>query len=119
MARFVVPPIPRVVDRQVSNGDARIRTFPDLIRFNAENNPEHTFCVQAEKQSDGLGLRRITCLELIHSVAKCSQWLKDNVARTEAGNNSTVALLMDSDIGILLHLFALMSLGMPVSICRC
>lgn len=70
------------------------------------------------------GFVRVTHLQLAQAVGKCSEWLVQNVGelrrpwRDESGasrKGPPIALLMESDVGILFHLFAFMTLGVPVS----
>jgi acyl-CoA synthetase (AMP-forming)/AMP-acid ligase II len=105
-----------------------IRTLPELIAYNARVNPEHIFCVQTRKRTEQQPGRshfvRVTHLQLAHAVRKCSEWLVQKIGelrrpwRDESGTThkgSPIALLMESDVGILFHLFAFMTLGVPVS----
>jgi hypothetical protein len=109
-------------------GDGHIRTLPELIEYNARVNPEHIFCVQARKEKEGESNKSefltITHLQLRQAISNCSKWLVQNVGelsrprRDESGvvrKGSPIALLMESDVGILFHLFSCMSLGVPVS----
>lgn len=107
----------------------RIRTLPELIVYNSRVNAEHVFCVQTRKRTEqqqpgGSGFVRVTHLQLAQAVGKCSEWLVQNVGelrrpwRDESGasrKGPPIALLMESDVGILFHLFAFMTLGVPVS----
>lgn len=102
-----------------------IRSLPELIEFNAKENPNHLFCIQARKQADsstfsGLPL---TNSQLKDAVLRCVSWLKENVEElrlpsvNEDGiivKGPPIALFMESDVGLLLHQYALMSLGVPV-----
>ncbi|KAH9204376.1 hypothetical protein DL95DRAFT_496544 [Leptodontidium sp. 2 PMI_412] len=69
------------------------------------------------------GFVRVTHWQLAQTVGKCSEWLVQNVGelrrpwRDESGasrKGPPIALLMESDVGILFHLFAFMTLGVPV-----
>ncbi|KAL2067492.1 hypothetical protein VTL71DRAFT_1917 [Oculimacula yallundae] len=104
-----------------------IRTLPELIAYNARVNPEHIFCVQTRKSTEQQSSRsqsvRVTHLQLARAIRKCSEWLVHNVGeirrpwRDESGaihKGSPVALLMESDVGIIFHLLAFMKLGVPV-----
>lgn len=131
--RFKVPPINL---RSSTPEKDEIRTLPELLEWNARENPDHVFCVQAEKRSrDGESdnpyeMTSITNADFKRAVGRCVRWLEGNVpglkdigppgddAEKPAGKPPTVALLMESDVGILIHLFALMSIGVPVSYSR-
>ncbi|KAI0541768.1 hypothetical protein GGR58DRAFT_456119, partial [Xylaria digitata] len=102
------------------NNDVSIRSVPELVDFNAVNNPDALFCVQAIK---GLADRAVTMSQLRDAVIRCKDALQQdslNVRspiRTEEGKilkNTPVAVFMDSDLGLLVHLLALMGLGVPV-----
>lgn len=103
-----------------------IKTVPELIEYNAKHNPEHVFCVQARKQTESLLLKFITVtnLSLKQAVSQCSMWMTENLSELKLPSRDScgrvvkgrpVALLMDSDIGLLIYEFALISLGVPVS----
>lgn len=102
-----------------------IRTVPELIEYNAQYNPNHPFCLQAaENSAIDLSLLVVTHLQLKQAILRCSAWLVANIAelslpqKSDGGKvvkGTPVALLMDSDIGLLLHLLSLMGLGVPVS----
>ena len=102
-----------------------IRTVPELIEYNAQYNPNHPFCVQAtENGATDLSLLVVTYLQLKQAILRCSAWLVANIVelslpqKSDGGKvvkGAPVALLMDSDIGLLFHLLSLMGLGVPVS----
>ncbi len=109
--------------------DSPIRSLPDLVRFNAKHNPSHLFCVQAKASLNGVAVAptRITFLEFHQAVRRCCRWINENVpnttapALTESGElqkGPSVALLLESDIGLFIHLVALLSLGIPVNFLR-
>ena len=102
-----------------------IQTVLDLIEHNALYNPEHAFCIQAQKQAQapGLKLQSVSHLRLKRSIAGCQAWLLRTVTDIETvqvqnddgvERGKPVALLVESDIGLLIHLFSLMGLGVPV-----
>ena len=101
--------------------DGSIRTIPELVEYNARHNSDHVFCVQAEK--NGKGAQIITYSQLRQAILHCSRWLIHNVheldlpTRNENGEVikcSPIALFMESDVGILIHLLSLLGLGVPV-----
>ena len=105
------------------HGDQRgsIRTLPELVEFNAENNPEHLFCLQANKIGEPTS---ITHLQLKHAILRCSSWLRDHVSgfrEPEVRDDGKVlraapiALFMESDAGIFVFFLSLMAAGVPVS----
>lgn len=129
-SKFKVPPINL---RSLTPEKDEIRTLPELLEWNARENPDHLFCVQAEKKrqigesNDPYELTSITNDDFKRAVGRCVRWLEGNVpglkdlgspdgdAEKVTGKPPAVALLMESDVGILIHLFALMSIGVPVS----
>jgi len=98
-----------------------VKTIPELINFNAKHNGNHVFCLQARKNTDPLA---VTHSELKQAVLGCSGWLTENIKgfqlpfRDESGvvvKGRPVALLMESDVGLIIYLVSLLSLGVPVS----
>lgn len=128
--RFKSPPINL---RSSTPEKDEIRSLPELLEWNARENPDHVFCVQAETKRQGVEsddpyeLRSLTNDDFKRAVGRCVRWFEGNVpglkdlgspdgdAENLAEKPPAVALLMESDVGILIHLFALMSIGVPVS----
>ncbi|KAL8829339.1 MAG: hypothetical protein Q9191_002068 [Dirinaria sp. TL-2023a] len=106
-------------------GKQNIRNIPELIDYNAKFNPDHLFCVQAQKAlNDGsAGLLYVTHGQLKQAILCCSRWLKsflDELALPKATKEGVdnrkgppIALLLDSDINLLVHVYALISLSVP------
>ncbi|WQF86924.1 Putative AMP-dependent synthetase/ligase domain, phosphopantetheine binding ACP domain, AMP-binding [Colletotrichum destructivum] len=97
--------------------DGHLHSIPELIDFNATHNPSHPFCVQA-KPTDPFDT--VSHAEFKVAVSRCAAWLKQNLPlRQASGGNSAatkmapVALFMESDVGLVIHEFALMSIGVP------
>ena len=98
-----------------------IQTIPELIEHNAEHNPQHLFCLQARKgNAEPLPLSH---LQLKQSIIQCSAWLVANVAEValprKIGNIlfakcPPLALFMESNVGLLIHLYSCISSGIPV-----
>ena len=107
-----------------------VHSIPELIDFNAKFNAEYIFCIQAEKAplEDSPSLLHVTHAQLKRAICCCSQWVKSSmqdlvlprVIEDGAGSRKgpPVALLLDSDINLLVHAYTLMSLGIPVSLMR-
>ena len=102
-----------------------IRSVPELLEFNALNNPNHLFCIQTRKAVEGTQptFLDITYAQLRHAVQKCSAWLTANVLelvpphRDHTGEfvrGPPIALFVDSNVGLLIHEYGLMCLGVPV-----
>jgi hypothetical protein len=109
-----------------ASNDQHIRTIPELIEYNARVNPEALFCYQALKSTDASGdtdvpppVAVVNMRQLRDAVWRCSQRLIQELGlghenKTPTGKSAPVALFMDSDLSLLIHLFALMALGTPV-----
>ena len=99
-----------------------IKTWPQLIEFNAQHNPHHIFCMQA-RSNENNDFLTITYNELRHAVVMCSRWLVENVTGLQLPvrqeDNSykkgrPVAVLAESDLTLMLYMMASISLGVPV-----
>lgn len=103
-----------------------IRTIPELIDYNARVNPEALFCYQALKSTDASGspdaapsVAEVNMRQLRDAVWHCSQRLRQELGLDDdesrpTGKSAPVGLLMDSDLGLWIHLCALLALGVPV-----
>ena len=100
-----------------------IRTLPELVEYNAQHNPNYLFCQQAQRSNDSLHLLSVTHAQLRDAVLQCQEWLQQTLKGLElqrlSGDGrsikgSPVALFMESDVGLWIHLLALMGLGVPV-----
>lgn len=114
---------------QDGGGEHEIRSLIDLINFNATNNPEHIFCFQAfakpandsgNEEDDKYNSQSITFKALKDAVNSCSSWIRDNLISSDQAGMSKlkpapVALYMESDLGLFIHMVALLALGTPVS----
>ncbi|KAL3489679.1 putative NRPS-like enzyme [Aspergillus germanicus] len=97
-------------------GDAR--SLPELIDFHARVNPRHRFCIQVQDDAEDVPLLDVTYAQLKQAILRCQSWLCQNVAEIQiedggAKERRPVGLLMDSDLTLVIYLFALMSLGIP------
>ncbi|KAF2006434.1 acetyl-CoA synthetase-like protein [Amniculicola lignicola CBS 123094] len=104
---------------------AKIKTVADLVDFNADRNPDHVFCLQAEK--DLAGSKCPPFLRISHRlfrsmILSCQQWMQQHLSELNSPSihveghvvrGAPIALLVDSDVGLLVHLFALVGLGVP------
>jgi len=95
-----------------------LHSLPELVDFNAVNNADHPFCIQAKSAAP---FDTFTHAEFKIAVANCAQWIKENVPLRPIASGADafskmapVALFMESDFGLVIHEFALMSLGVPV-----
>ncbi|KAL3493895.1 hypothetical protein BJX62DRAFT_248702 [Aspergillus germanicus] len=101
-----------------------IRTLPEVVEFNAKENPNHVFCLQVNKSPDGSvpTLIPVTNVQLRNVIAQCAAWLQSCIQLqlptvSEAGTvtkGAPVALLLESDVGLWIHEMALLGLGVPV-----
>jgi hypothetical protein len=106
--------------------DASLKTVAQLIDFNAQHNPNYLFCLQAEKPLDGVKdppLLRITHKSFQAMILSCQTWVQEHIKeiqlpmKDERGDivkGAPIGILLDSDIGLLVYLFALVGLGVPV-----
>lgn len=104
-----------------------IRSLPDLIHFNAIQNPHASFCAQVKPSrvpEEDYDVVEVTFLELAHAVERCCQWILSNTdgvypARlSEDGNvqkGPPLALFLESDFTLFIYLAALLTLNIPVS----
>lgn len=101
--------------------------MPELIDFNAEHNADQLFCLQATKETQNTPQAKpvaITHIQLKRAILRCSKRLIAEIEELKQPHKKDdgqfvkcqpVALFGESDVGLLIHLFALMSLGVPVS----
>ncbi|EGR49698.1 uncharacterized protein TRIREDRAFT_59690 [Trichoderma reesei QM6a] len=93
-----------------------IHSLPELVDFNAVQNPNHLLCIQARSNAPWV---KITNAQFKVAIDQCATWIAENVklpkARTkhDLTGRLPVALLMESDFGLLVHQFALVSMGIP------
>lgn len=94
-------------EHPLDDGDVtRVQSLIELIDFNHVHNASHAFCIQAK--ADG-ALSPFTHAEFKAAVSRCAAWARDALSTTVA----PVALLMESDVGLVIHEFALISNGKP------
>lgn len=99
-----------------------IRTYPELLAFNATHNGCSLFCLQGLRDCSE-PTARITFAAMQSAVERCKAWLVANVSGIEfprADSSGTitkspaVGILMGSDIGIIIYMMGLLALGVPV-----
>lgn len=101
------------------DGKEPIRSLLDLIRFNANVNPENAFCLQAETDPSGgqWRVRDITFKDLYLALGNCCSWLSD---RRVVGpdyperKQSPVAVYLESDVSLFIYVNALTASNCPV-----
>ena len=104
-----------------SDGKA-IRSLPDLIAFNAEFNPDHTFALQEERKGGCFtGFARITFDKLYKVVKEGTKWVENAVLRAASKQavepcqtQRAVALFLESDLTLFVYLCALLHMNIPV-----
>lgn len=119
-------PLPR---KQITEDQPEtITSLPDLIKFNARHNPDHTFCIQARSSSERNGAAKrknpafdacsITFAQLETAVYACASAISTLATRDQESNYLTtsqpLALYLESDVGLFFHLAALLTLNLPV-----
>ena len=106
------------VDKPMTSKDT-IRSLPDLIQFNAENNPHHVFCVQEERREGRtVDLVEITFLKLRDLVARCIEHIASHDIGVDTPKENfllPIALYLESDVTLFVYLSALLWMGIPVS----
>lgn len=95
-----------------------VRSLPELIDFDAANNPDHIFGIQNRTGND-VSSCEITFSQLQAAVECASAWLVQSGCTTGRTQReqvvSPVAILLGSDIGIFIYMSALLRIGTPVS----
>ncbi|TRX93221.1 hypothetical protein FHL15_005800 [Xylaria flabelliformis] len=111
-----------LADDNISESD--ISSLPDLIRFNARENPDHVFAIQSElreaispeSEDDRYGVQ-ITFKQLDEMVRACESWIRIAVMSsnqyTKLGEQAPIAIYMESGVGLFLYLAALLSMNIP------
>ncbi len=122
------PTVPNA-EPKVRNRHDTIASLPDLIRYNAIENPEHTFCVQTEVNSNGshnvtdlsrYNACRITFSQLDRATDSCATWIHKVVHPPGPGSptktSRPIALYLESDVGLFIYLAALLAMDIPVGL---
>lgn len=97
--------------------DVRRTTVVDLVKFHADFNSRRIFCWQLEDISRELTLIKITYGTFYRMVGFCQSWLRRFFPERVQSRSleSPIALLLDSDVSIVVYLVASMGLGISVS----
>lgn len=100
-----------------------IHSLPDLVDFNAEHNPDHEFALQEVRHGGKhVSLTPITFRELQLAATTCARLIRKQLpgepAEAEGGHQGgtrpPVAVFLESDINLFIHLVALLYLNIPV-----
>lgn len=112
-----------LLDPLPASRNDNIRTYPELLAFNAKHNGPELFCLQGLRDSTEPAVP-ITFAAMQKAVERCKAWLVANVTGIELPKVGTdgkvvkcpaVGILMGSDVGIVIYMTALLALGVPVS----
>jgi hypothetical protein len=116
------------VSRKFPTEPTQLKTLPDLIDFNSVHNPDHTFALQ-EVRHEGrqLDLVKISFRDLKVATIACARYLQkfhqniqqqhhDGATSEQQSSKRPVALFLESDVTLFVHLAALVYLDIPV--CR-
>ncbi|KAI9677125.1 MAG: putative NRPS-like protein biosynthetic cluster [Bathelium mastoideum] len=96
-----------------------VRTLPELVDFQAENNPQHLFCIQAEGNNQFVP---VSYEKLRRAIIRCQAWLEEHVVDLHSPfvasdghvkKFTPVAILMESHVGLAICVLSLMGLGVP------
>lgn len=107
------------------SAEEELRTLPELVKFHSLNNPDHLFCLQAQKNAIGDGhlFTELNYKQLEQAIIHCQIWLTVNIAEINISVRdedstitkcSPVALFMESNYGLAVYALSLMGLGIPV-----
>ena len=97
-----------------------IRTLPELVDFHGENNPQHLFCLQVEKDSRFVP---VSYQRLQQAIVRCQAWLEKQAiglyppivdADEYVKKCPPIAILMESHVGLAIYVLACMGMGIPV-----
>ncbi|KAL8728551.1 MAG: hypothetical protein Q9181_005308 [Wetmoreana brouardii] len=128
---FQLLPIPSDPAEDSESGQLQtLRSLPDLVHYNAVHNPNHIFCLQATrspKYPDKMDFTDITFFQLACAVENCCSWILRNLpgaygAKLKDGlivqKAPSIALFLESDVGLFIYILALLTLNIPVSSCQ-
>lgn len=122
---FQLLPIPSETDLTLRD-PLPLRSLPDLVLFDAIHNPHHVFCLQSSQAPGTHGqidFIPITYHQLAVAVEHCCSWLLKTIPNAHAAEltsehivqkASPVALFLESDVGLFIHIIALLTLNIPV-----
>ncbi|KAI1499965.1 hypothetical protein F5X99DRAFT_430167 [Biscogniauxia marginata] len=107
------------------SSDSNIRTIPDLVEFHVKNNPDHAFCLQAEKVSgqSRYSFVRVTYERLQRAILRCQTWLRNQIPGIHppiiehdgiVKKCAPIAILMENHVGLAVYVLTLMGMGVPV-----
>ncbi|KAJ5512744.1 NRPS-like enzyme [Penicillium fimorum] len=115
MSAFILPKVSLEV-----NSNTGIRTLPDLVDFHGKHNPQHTFCIQATRDQ---GFVSVSYGKLQRAIVRCQARLKREDSglhppTSDADGHVTkcapVAILTESQVGLVIYVLACMGMGVPV-----
>jgi hypothetical protein len=98
-----------------------IQTIPELIEFNARQNGDLVFCVQAFKTGERTS---ISHRQLKQAILNCRRHLIKTISHLQYPSKGAdgkfvkgapIALLGESNVVLLIHLLTLVGMGIPVS----
>ena len=105
---------PSINYSSVNRLDDHIHTLPELVVFNSKHNRDHLFGIQARSTAPW---DYFTHGDFKNAVVNCAKWIEENVPLNRE-TKAPVALFMESDFGLMIYEFALMSIGIPVESSR-
>ncbi|RYP25007.1 hypothetical protein DL765_000235 [Monosporascus sp. GIB2] len=114
MAAFIPPKVS--LDPTTGSG---IRTLPELVDFHGETNPQHLFCLQAERDNRFVP---VSYDRLQHAIVRCQAWFEEQAIGLHpplggpdghVKKCAPVAILMESHVGLAIYVLACMGKGIP------
>ena len=115
MAAFIPPKVSLDPTKRLG-----IRTLPALVDFHGENNPQHPFCLQVERDNRFV---LVSYERLQHAIVRCQAWLEEQAIGLHPPTVDTdghvkkcspIAILMESHVGLAIYVLACMGMGIPV-----
>ncbi|KAF2205455.1 acetyl-CoA synthetase-like protein [Delitschia confertaspora ATCC 74209] len=106
---------------ELNKENSAIKTIPELIEFNARENGKVPFCLQMQKNGETIS---ISHRQLQYAIHRCRKHLLKTIPEIELpfkGPDDTfvkgapIALFGESNAVLVIHLLALVSMGIPVS----
>ncbi|KAL4890076.1 hypothetical protein BDV59DRAFT_99330 [Aspergillus ambiguus] len=107
------------VSRTPVTDPSAIHSLPDLIDFDAEHNPNHEFALQEIRQGGKhLSLTPVTFSELKNAAITCAHLIRKRLpseadGEYQYGARPPVAIFLESDVNLFVHLAALLYLNIP------
>lgn len=107
------------------DGVSSVRSLPELVDYNSKENRDYPFCIQGKASGgENESFQTISHAEFQKACGRCAGNLVWTIAEIVLPSQQQdgafvkgrpVALFINSDVGLLIYMVALMGLGVPVS----